>query len=203
MQTKTYAQLISLIQGLCGVVFASIELPRIKAMVNRRARKAYKSSNLWPRFLVAAQERIVTNNVIPFTQSGLDPIDTFVRVHKQQPWQASSVQEYDFYVTASGATIIAGTLNPLSAWVTYKKQLSATYGDSGGETAAIPLEWFEYLAHATYADFLRAEGQQEKAALADQEADVILQDELLSIDEQFNSNMFGTRIRTNAGMQLR
>lgn len=203
MQTKTYSQLISLIEGICGVAFASIELPRIKSLVNRRARKAFNASNFWPRFLAVGEERAVTSNVIPFDETGLDSIDTFVCVHKQSPYQASSVQEFDFYVTGAGATLVAGTLNPSSAWVTYKKQLAVTYGDGNGETTAIPLEWFEYLAHGTYSDFLRAEGQQEKSALADQEADLILQDELIHIDEQFTTNLVGTRIRTNAGMQLR
>jgi hypothetical protein len=203
MQTKTYAELISLIEGLCGVAFVSVELPRIKSLVNRRARKAYNASNLWQRFLKVGEQRVVTSNVIPFDETNLDSIDTFIRIHKQSPYQSSSVQEYDFYITAAGATIVAGTLNPSSAFVTYKKQFADTYGDGNGETTAIPLEWFQYLAHGVYSDFLRAEGQQEKSALADQEADLILQEELLHIDEQFTTNMVGTRIRTNSSMQLR
>ena len=51
MQTKTYTELFALIQALCGVVFASIETPRIKALINRRALRAYRATNYWPRFL--------------------------------------------------------------------------------------------------------------------------------------------------------
>jgi hypothetical protein len=76
------------------------------------------------------------------------------------------------------------TPRPTSAFVTYKKQLTDTYGDSGGETTAIPAEWYQYIAHGTYADYLRAEGQQEKAVIADQEADMLLQEEMIRIDEQ-------------------
>jgi len=205
MQTKSYTNdLLPLIKALCGVEFATVELPRIRAMVNRRAKRAYRASNYWTRFLKIGELRTVTNNLIPFTQSGLDSIDTFLRIHKQNPYQTASVQEFDIMVTASGATIIAGTLAPASAWVTYKKQFTDTYGDgTGGTTDTLPDEWFEYLAHGTYSDFMRAEGQQEKAALADQEALDILQDELMRLDEQHTQTIVSQRIMTNANMQLR
>lgn len=203
MQTKTYAELFALIQALCGVVFASIETPRIKALINRRALRAYRATNYWPRFLKIGEQRVVTSGVIPFIESGKDGIDTFLRVHKQAPWITASVQEYDIMVTANGATLVSGDLDPSEAFVTYKSQLTDTYGDGAGETSAIPAEWYQYLAHGTYADYLRAEGQQEKAALADQEAEGLLQDELIRIDEQHTLQMVANRIFTNANMQNR
>ena len=203
MQTKTYAELFALIQALCGVVFASIETPRIKALINRRALRAYRATNYWPRFLKIGEQRTVTSGVVPFTESGLDSIDTFLRVHKQAPYVTASVQEYDIMVTASGATLVCGDLDPSEAFVTYKAQLTDTYGDGSGESTAIPAEWFQYLAHGTYADYLRAEGQQEKAALADQEAEGLLQDELIRIDEQHTLQMVANRVFTNANMQVR
>lgn len=203
MQTKTYAELFALIQALCGVVFASIETPRIKALINRRALRAYRATNYWPRFLKIGEQRTVTSGVVPFTESGLDSIDTFLRVHKQAPYVTASVQEYDIMVTASGATLVCGDLDPSEAFVTYKAQLTDTYGDGSGESTAIPAEWYQYLAHGTYADYLRAEGQQEKAALADQEAEGLLQDELIRIDEQHTIQLVANRVFTNANMQMR
>jgi hypothetical protein len=203
MQTKTYAQLISLIQSLSGVVFANIELGRIKALINRRALRAYRSTNYWPRFLKIGEERTVTNNVVGYTESGLDPIDTFLRIHKQAPYINVSVQEYDIMVTADGAALVAGASGPTSAFVTYKKQLTDTYGEDSGEVSDVPAEWFQYIAHGTYADYLRAEGQQEKAVIADQEADLLLQEEMIRIDEQHTLQLVANRIFTNANMQMR
>ena len=208
MQTRTYADLFSLIQALCGVVFASIETGRIKALINRRAQRAYRSSNYWTRFLKIGEERVVTSGVMPYTEAGLSSVDTFLRIFKQAPYIASSVQEFDFTVTAEGATLVAGDLNPSTAFLTYKAQFADTYGPGlpdglSTDVTSVPAEWFQYLAHGTYADYLRAEGQQEKAALADQEAEALLTEELIRLDENHTSGFVSNRIRTNANMQLR
>lgn len=145
----------------------------------------------------------IADSTIPYTETGKNSIDTFLRVFKQKPYRASSVQEYEYYVTADGAELVAGDLNPLTAFVTYKRQLTEFYGDNTGEVADIPAEWFHYLAHGTYADWLKAEGQQEKAALADQEAEAVLQDELIRLDENHTSGLVSSRIFTNANMQMR
>jgi hypothetical protein len=257
MQTRTYADLFSLIQALCGVVFASSETGRIKALINRRAQRAYRSSNYWTRFLKIGEERYLSSDpiaataivadsgyfiatvgdtdftaigssantvgeyfvatgagtgtgtarpalgYIPYTETGKSSVDTFLRFFKQAPYIASSVQEFDFTVTAEGATLVAGDLNPSTAFLTYKAQFADTYGDGAGETSSVPAEWFQYLAHGTYADYLRAEGQQEKAALADQEAEALLTEELIRLDENHTSGFVSNRVRTNANMQLR
>jgi hypothetical protein len=65
--------------------------------------------------------------------------------------------------------------------------------------SAIPSEWFDYIAHGVYSDYLRAEGQQEKSQLADQEAAMILNDELVQIEQQGAGMTFGSRFLANAG----
>ena len=203
MQTRTYAELLSLIQSLCGVVFANLELGRIKALINRRARRAHRSTNYWPRYLKIGESRTVNENLIPYMEGGKDSIDTFLRVHKQAPWVSASVQEYDIMVTAEGAMLIAGSTSPTEAFVTYKKQLTTNFGTDQLEEQNIPDEWFQYIAHGTYADYLRAEGQQAKSVIADQEAELLMQEELIRIDEQHTLQTVSNRIFTNANMQLR
>jgi len=263
MKTRTYNDLFDLVQALCGVVFASIEKNRIKALINRRAKKAYRATNYWTRFLKIGEGRYMsappvvatslvantgyfiesigttdftligatTNSVgqyfvasaagsgdgtarpalsyVPYAETGKSTIDTFLRIQKDQPYLSASVQDYEFTVDSQGATIVCGNLNPSQAWVTHKADFSDTFGpsvaDGGvvGNSQAIPDEWFEYLAHGTYADYLRAEGQQERAVIADQEADLILQDELMRLDEQHTQTLISNRIFTNSNMQLR
>lgn len=212
MQNRPYSELFDTTQALCGVVFANIEKGRIKALVNRRARRAYKASNYWTRFLTVGEERSVLNGVIPFSEAGKSTIDTFLRIFLSQPYTTTSNQEYQYTVGPYGATLLAGSFEPEVAYVVYKSQLSSTYGagasssdPSGLETdiADIPIEWFDYMAYGAYSDYLRAEGQQEKAAIADQEANDILLDELMKLDEQHTQTVISPRIFTNANMQNR
>ena len=205
MQTKNYTtDLLPLIKSLCGLEFAAIELPRVQAMVNSRAKRAFRMSDFWPRFLVVAEERTVTNGYVPWTETDLDSIDTYIRIHRTAPWASASAQDFDFYVDNTGAKILDGSLNSATAFTTYKKQWTDSYGDGTNGTALqVPDEWFEYLAHGVYADWLRAEGQMEKAQVADMEAMDKLTDELLRIDEMRSSGLISPRISTNASMQSR
>jgi len=205
MQTKNYTtDLLPLIKSLCGTEFATIELPRIRAMVNSRAKRAFRASDFWPRFLVVGEERAVTNGYVPWVEVGLNSVDTFIRLHRTEPFLASSAQDFDFYVDNTGAKPIDGPLNSSTVFVTYKMQWTNSYGDgSNGTTLQVPDEWFEYLAHGVYSDWLRAEGQMEKAVVADQEAMDKLTDELLRVDEMRSSTLVSTRISTNANMQSR
>jgi hypothetical protein len=203
MQTRTYTDLFDLVQALCGVVFATSEETRIRAFINRRASRAYRSTNYWTRFIVIGEQRTLSNGYVPFTETSLRSIDTFLRIFSARPYGGATYGEYQFTVDPSGAALISGASSPASAFVTYKAQLEDKYGNGTGYVSAIPSEWFEYLAHGAYADYLRAEGQQERAALADQEANEILLDELMKLDEQHTQTIISNRIFTNSNMQPR
>ena len=198
MTTKTYTELLDMIKSLCGVEFATIELSRINALVNRRAKRAYRASNNWPRFITVGESRTVTSKNVPYTQASLDTIGTFLKIQAVAPYTTASPQDYNFYVDSSGAKLITSA-TPATAFVTYKKILSDTYGETTGLQASVPAEWFDYIAHGVYADYLRAEGQQEKSQLADQEASLILEDELIQVDQQGAGLTFGSRYLANAG----
>jgi ribosomal protein L25 (general stress protein Ctc) len=146
----------------------------------------------------------VTSGYIPWTETGLDSIDTFILIYRTAPFESASSQTFDFYTDVTGAKLTDGQLNSTTAFVTYKMQNAVTYGDgTAGTTATIPDEWFEYLAHGVYSDWLRAEGQMEKAVVADQEAMDKLTDELIRLDEMRTYPGFSARISTNASMQPR
>ena len=198
MTTKTYTELLDQIKSLCGVEFATIELPRINALVNRRAKRAYRASNNWPRFITVGESRTVTNRNVPYTQVTLDTIGTFLKIQAVAPYTTPSPQDYNFYVDSGGAKLITSA-TPATAFVTYKKVLSDTYGETTGMQPAVPAEWFDYIAHGVYSDYLRAEGQQEKSIAADQEAALILEDELIQVDQQGAGMTFGSRFLANAG----
>jgi hypothetical protein len=196
MTTKTYTELLDMIKSLCGVEFATIELGRINALVNRRAKRAYRASNNWPRFITVGESRAVASKNVPYAQAGLDTVGTFLKIQAVAPYTTASPQDYNFYVDSAGAKLITSA-TPANAFVTYKKILADTYGETTGLQNAVPSEWFDYIAHGVYADYLRAEGQQEKSAMADQEASLILEDELIQVDQQGAGMTFGSRYLAN------
>ena len=202
MTTRTYADLLLLIQALCGEVFSTIELPRTKALINNRARTAYMASQYWPRWLVVGEERSATGGVVPFTEGSLDEIESFIRIHKEEPFIDRQVQEYSYHVGGSGAVIVGYTANTTdTVWATYRKRNTATYGDGDGETSDIPAEWFDYMAHGVYADWLRAEKLYEVAVTADAEADLILSDELAKVDNTGMAALVYCRTKTHQNEQ--
>ena len=196
MTTKTYSDLLSTIKSLCGVEFATIELGRINTLVNRRAKRAYRASNNWPRFITVGESRICTNKVVPYIEGEKNIIGIFLKINGVAPFTTSSPQDINFHVDSAGANLIISTA-PDSVFVTYKKVLTDTYGDTTGLISDVPSEWFDYIAHGVYADYLRAEGQQDKSQIADQEASLILDDELIQVDQQGAGMTFGSRYLAN------
>ncbi len=145
-------------------------------------------------------------NLIPYEQSGKTAIGSFNRIHRKKAFLNNSSIEYDFYVDFTGANILNVTSSTdNSAFVTYKQQftpfdVTSSYTSS---TVEVPAEFFPYIAHATYADFLRMDGQTEKAFAEEQRAELALALELEKIDLISNNNTVNKRFSTYVNRQSR
>lgn len=203
MQNRTYAQLIDTIEALAGVdsFDPSSEAGKILSFVNRRAFSAYSASAVWPRFVVVGEERTVdAGQIVPYTETAKDNIGEYNRIHRSQPFLNYSAVEYDFYVDANGAHVMNITpTEATSVWVTYKKE----FVDYTASSTDIPFEWFEYLAHACYADFLRMDGQIESALYEEKAAKEYLMWSLEKAQNRNNKSNIGKRIRTYGTTQRR
>ena len=147
------------------------------------------------------------------TQVSLTPVHDFIRIHKDPSFLNRSSTEYNFYVDHLGAHILNAT-DVEEIFVTYKKPLSFSRNVSNGSITisdpvtslttgqTIPSEFFQYTAHGVYADFLRMDGQHDKAAFEEQKADLFLATELERIDIINNNNSlnhkFSTYINTSS-----
>lgn len=133
-------------------------------------------------------------------------ISEFIRIHKTKAFLNNSALEYDFFATEEGCNILnIATTNPVSAFVTYKKKFvpfttSSNYTTS---TEAVPGEFFHYIAHAAYSDFLRMDGQHDKAQLEQQNAQQYLALELERVDVIMNQNTVNKRFSTHVNRQSR
>ena len=143
---------------------------------------------------------VEAKNLIPYAQSGKDTIGEFTRIHRKQAFYNNSALEYDFFVDADGANIlnIVGQSDG-KAFVTYKKQLPLFTADS----TDIPGEFFHYLAHASYADFLRMDGQHGKALTEEQIAESYIAIQLEQIDIRNNNNSINQKFSTYVNRQSR
>jgi hypothetical protein len=202
MQTDTFSNLLTLVKGLSGnTSFTTSEETLVGGFINRRIYNAYRRSAYWPRYLVLGEERAASASVIPFTQATLASIDTFLRIYDEEPYVTDSVTEFDFVVTADGAQVLANTASADTFFVDYKKRWEGDYNTSSNPN--VPLEYWHYAAHAAFADFLRYDGQNEKAAVEEQYAESLLVLELENVMNQRNANTAAKRMRTHSTQQSR
>jgi len=85
-------------------------------------------------------------------------------------------------------------------WVSYRAQWPGPYLSSATD---IPLEFFYWAAHATYADFLRMDGQVDKAMAEEGAAQTYLVLEMDKAEHQRNNNAVLRRISTYVSRSAR
>jgi hypothetical protein len=124
--------------------------------------------------------------------------DVVFRIHKTDPKSSRYPEEYTYVslLNAGGkpSVQIVSPTNvftndaPGNVFVTYRKDVETVvkngsgttgfYGDESGDTNDVPFRFFEYMAFGAYADFLRGDGQTDKAQVEDQNAEMILRQEI-------------------------
>ena len=151
-------------------------------------------------------------NLIPYAESGENTIGEFFRIHRKKAFLNQSQLEYDFFIDVNGANILnTANSSDISAFVTYKKQLTLVSITEGGSPAvtdytndstAVPKEFFYYIAHSVYADFLRIERRYEEAIREEASAQNYLAQELEKLDIIANNNnlkkKFSTHLNRNS-----
>ena len=133
--------------------------------------------------------------------SVLQPVDDF---------DIADVRLYDATLTDTDvANLYANPTKMLSStfwasslpeyWVSYKKQLTSTFGDN----TPVPMEFKEYAVHGAYADWLRAEGQTDKATVEEAFANECIMRQLNKISYTNGSDKLWQSISTHSSTQSR
>jgi hypothetical protein len=140
-------------------------------------------------------------------------INDFHRIHQDEPFLKRSATEFDYFVDTVGAHISNLVTDTNSVYVTYKKHIADTTTGkiiTSLDTDAtdtfvtqIPSEFFNYTAHGVFADFLRMDGQTEKAAFEEEKAELFLATELERVDIINNNNSLNRKISTYINRTLR
>ena len=149
---------------------------------------------------------VTPKNLIPYSQTDKDTIGEFIRVHRNRAFLNNSSLEYDFFVDGEGANILnISSTSDASAFVTYKKVFTpfTTSENFTTSTEEVPSEFFHYIAHAAYSDFLRMDGQHDKAQLEQDNAQQYLALELERVDVIMNQTTVNKRFSTYVNRQSR
>jgi len=149
---------------------------------------------------------VVVKNLIPYAETGKDTIGDFNRIHRKQAFLNNSSLEYEFFVDFDGANILnIANSTDNSAFVSYKKQFTpfTVTSDYYNSVVEVPGEFFNYIAHSVYADFLRVQNRQEQALAEEQVAQTYLALELEKIDIRSNNNTINKRFSTYVNRQAR
>ena len=143
----------------------------------------------------------LNSNIVPYDQTGLPSIDTYLRIHKSyQPFYQYSSVEVEYYVDSQGAHVVGDIAPTTSTFVTFKKEWNGPYTTA---STSIPEEWFDYVAHGAYSDFLRQDGQVEKALVEEKVAEGILNDQLAKVDVTRSVGILAHRISTHMSRAYR
>lgn len=206
-QTATYDNLEERFKSIAGLAtLETTDAAFLRQSVNRRMRNAFERYP-WPDFtLVGESVALVTadDNTIQTYGTGVDltnDANVVFRIHKTDPTDTRYPEEYTFVslTNASGypaVKIVSPTvLDGVNVFVTYRKDLdsviadggtytSGFFGDESGDNPNIPYAFFEYCAFGAYADFLRGDGQTDKAQVEDQNAELLLRMEIDKVRNQ-------------------
>ena len=154
---------------------------------------------------VSGTPKIVEEQLILYAETGKGTIGDFIRIHKTEPFMQRSAREYDFFTDADGAHVKGITISAgQKLFITYKKifddfGVTSNYTTS---TVAVPEEFFNYIAHAAYADFLTLQGRVELAQTESVVAEKYLDLELEKISNINGANTL-SRISTHLSRQRR
>ena len=172
---------------------------------------------VWQQTSTTETLQLKEESVVPFVDiydvySNDDPvvfkeeIGEFIRIYRGEALKDNSVLEYDFFVDEQGAHILnmEGN-NSNKVFVTYKKKFTefTTSSNYTTSTEEVPEEFFAFIAHAVYADFLRMDGQHQKAFLEEQTAQGALDLQLERNDIISNNNNATMRFSTYVSRQSR
>jgi len=156
---------------------------------------------------------VVKKYIVPYAEGGILTSDSakttigdFNRIHRKRAFVNNSAIEYEFFVDFDGANLLnISNTNDTLAFVSYKKQFTpfTVTSDYYNSAVEVPGEFFNYIAHAVYADFLRVQNRQEQALAEEQVAQTYLALELEKIDIRSNNNTVNKRFSTYVNRQSR
>ena len=179
-RTATYASWLTRLESLLGIEQGTMQTDEAAAALgffNAAIRRAW-DANYWIDNCLIEERTPDANLVIEWTQAGETEIAEVFEVYKTNPYATTLPGRVGYTLTRDGIQLVGPTeADPV--WV-YFRERCPTYTASD----SFPYIFFEYVLKAAYADWLRSDGQNDKAAQADAQAEEILQREHDKLERQ-------------------
>jgi len=183
------------ISGLTGSVSpnGSYQVAGITSTNNTNDTFTYNLTTTDTNFEVYTGTGVVSPVAIPV-------ISDINRIFTADPFTSHGYREIEYYEDFAGCHPINPHGTNLGYWMCFKEEWDGPYEATA---TTIPDEFFYFAAHATYADFLRMDGQTEKAMAEENLANEYLVVELDKPANQRNINNAFRRISTYTSRQFR
>jgi len=180
LNPANYGQILNQVLNLSGIdraTLPTLEWNLFRDLSSRRLKYAWQAAK-WPEVTVT-ESRTVTQtggdegNYIALNQAGQTEIGEVFAVWNKSP-KSNQDQVYDntagqFY--EANQSVAAGSNSP-------------TAQPSYWDVVAIPNIFFDYLVRGTYSDYLRHNGELDRARVAEADARDVLDHELLKLHTQ-------------------
>ena len=205
--TDTYTNLKSRFKALAGISeLETTDSEFLRQLTNKRIRMGYERYP-WPNHTIIGEtvtsaERPTANQIVTYgSAKGLNNnADVVFKIHAADPTSSRYPEEYQFVTHADSSgnpivELIEPTTITSNVYVTYRTALedvveddsgysTGFFGDAAGDNPNIPYQFFEYAVYGSYADFLRGDGQTDKAIAEDQNAELHLRQEIDKVKNQ-------------------
>lgn len=205
LRTSSYSTWKKAFESLVGIEQGGLQTDEalaVQRFFNKAIRRAWES-NYWLDVCYIEERTPDENYVIDWTQEGLTEIGEVFAVFRTSPYLSALPGRVAYTLTRDGIQLVGATTTD-SVWVHYRERCplfsettttltddaSDEIVDDGGlgigaaGSGSFPYIFFEYCLHAAFADWLRSDGQNDKAAQADAQAQELLDYEHDKLERQ-------------------
>lgn len=181
-RTRTYADLLERYRTLCGVDSLSTDETTLAQSYFGRNLKYAWESYPWPSVCYTEDRTADASNVIEWEQAGETEIGEVFACYDANPLTSTGAHEVPYTLTADGILLLGSTIyNP--TYVCFRKQCPAPTSGTWSATT-IPYELFEYIAQASYGDWLITNEQAQTGLVMRAQADEALRFEMDKLSRQ-------------------
>lgn len=197
--TKTYQQFLDRFQRLCGVdLLSDDEKEFALQFFNRNLRFIYRAYE-WP-FLCPVEERTPDgSDVIAWAQGGETVIGEVLECWETDPLGDSVPRTVPYNLTPDGIQLFSDySFDPTYVW--FRPRLTECDGSVG---YTFPYDFFEYVCHASFADWLASNEQTANSGFQRGLAEQIMLEEIDTWSRQQKTKSLRKTLKTHGTQQTR